>query len=188
MGKLHLIAGATTLGLALSLAGCASEGGLLGGATGATEPTASIATARPRVDTACAPLAQKIDELRREGSVDRVEQAAAGKGATVQVKRESLVKVAELNKAHAEFQSKCSTFRPAPGQAKAVTLTPGAAETAAVTKTAAAATGAARAPGEKAKTAAADTAKTAQKAATAPAKTPAKAPPPVEDAGETKKE
>jgi hypothetical protein len=108
-----------TIGLALALGACASDG-LLGG----SNETAALPQ-KPKVDPACAPLAAKIDDLRREGVADRVEQAAAGKGTTVSVKRESLGKIAELNKANADFQQKCSAYTPAPGAAKAATLTPG---------------------------------------------------------------
>ena len=146
----HLSIAALTVASALALGACANDGSLVG--TGAT----AALPEKPKVDAACAPLAAKIDDLRRDGVADRVEQAATGKGATVAVKRESLAKVAELNKANAEFQQKCSAYTPAPGAAKAATVTPGAAAPAkaAVTKTAAAAKSAANAAAaEKAKAA-----------------------------------
>lgn len=119
-----------SLGLALSIAGCANDS--LFGNSGET----AALPAKPAIDPACAPLAAKIDDLRREGVADRVEQAATGKGATVSVKRESLAKVAELNKANAEFQQKCSAYSPAPGAAKPATVSYGVVS-AAPTRTAA---------------------------------------------------
>lgn len=121
-----------TLGAALALSACANDGMLTGSGATAALPE------KPRVDASCAPLAARIDELRREGVAERVEQAAAGKGTTVSVKRDSLAKVAELNKANADYQQRCSTYTPAPGAAKAATVTPTAAP--APTKTAAVAT------------------------------------------------
>lgn len=103
------------LSATLLLGACSSDG-LLGGST-----TTSALPEKPKVDPACVTLASQIDALRKEGVADRVEQAAKGKGATVSVKRESLAKVAELNKANAEFQQKCGTVAPA-----AATLTPAA--------------------------------------------------------------
>lgn len=97
-----------TLGL-----GACSTDGLLGGTTTSALPE------KPKVDPACVTLASQIDTLRKEGAADRVAEAAKGKGATVTVKRDSLAKVAELNKANAEFQMKCGTVAPA-----AATLTP----------------------------------------------------------------
>ena len=128
----HLSLTALSLAAALALGACANDGALLG--TGAT----AALPERPKVDPACAPLAAKIDDLRRDGVAERVEQAAAGKGTTVSVKRDSLAKVAELNKANAEFQQKCSAYSPAPGAAKPATVTQGT-QPAAATKTAAAA-------------------------------------------------
>lgn len=96
----------------LALGACSSDG-LLGG------PTTAALPEKPKVDPACVTLASQIDALRKEGAADRVAEAAKGKGATVSVKRESLAKVTELNKANAEFQAKCGTVAPA-----AATLTP----------------------------------------------------------------
>jgi hypothetical protein len=104
--------------------------------------TTPVAAAAPQPDAACVALTARIDALRRDGVVERVEKASAGKGKTVNVKRESLAKITELDKANAEFQAKCAlplttaSVRPAPAaaaptvQAAAVT----AAQTAAVDK------------------------------------------------------
>lgn len=71
--------------------------------------------AAPKTDPACYSLAQRIDMLRKDGLTDRLEKASVGKSSTVAVKRESLAQAAELDKANAEFQAKCSTLgvRPA---------------------------------------------------------------------------
>jgi hypothetical protein len=93
----------------LAVSGCADgTNGLL--STAAITPgTASTTTAA----------------LRKDGVVDRVEKAAAGTGKSVTVKRESLVKIAELDKANAEFQRKCSVPLPA---SAAVPVAPAAAK------------------------------------------------------------
>lgn len=108
--------------VATGLAGCASDGsGLLS--------TASLgeqqAAAKP--DPACTALSAQIETVRKEGAVERLEKAAAGKTATVQVKRDSLAKQAELNKLNTEFQAKCSTVKPTTAQAAAPQQTASAA-------------------------------------------------------------
>ena len=70
-----------------------------------------------KADPACTALATQIETVRKEGAVERLEKAAAGKTATVQVKRESLAKQAELNKLNTEFQAKCSSVKPTTAQA-----------------------------------------------------------------------
>ncbi len=118
---------------ALSLAACA-ESSLLG--NGSTPATTAALPKKPAVDPACATLAAQIDELRRDGVVERAEAAAKGKSKTVSVKRESLGKLAQLEKVNAEFQVKCSTMPRAIGAQ--VTPTPTPTAQAAVAKTAAA--------------------------------------------------
>lgn len=96
-----------------ALAGCANDGTLNlsnGLTTSAVTPVADAAG--PKADPACVQLAAQIDGLRREGTIDRLQQAAAGKSSSVQVKRAALAKQAELNKANAEFQTKCATIAP----------------------------------------------------------------------------
>jgi hypothetical protein len=91
------------LALAAAAAGCAADS--------ATLSTASVAPDKivqaQKIDPACLALSSQIDTLRNEGAVERLEKAAAGKTSSVQVKRSSLAKQAELNKAYAEFQAKC---------------------------------------------------------------------------------
>jgi hypothetical protein len=104
------------------------------------EQTAAAAPPRTsRVDPACVTLAGQIDGLRKEGTIERLEKVAAGKGDNVQVKRTSLAKQAELNKANAEFQAKCGPRIPQQAAAPAVPAPIVAAAAAApVVKTAAA--------------------------------------------------
>jgi len=105
---------------ALLLAGCSSDGGLFGSdslTTQSISTTPSLAAAS-KVDPACYTIAQRIETLRREGVTERLEKASAGKSSTVAVKRTSLAQAAELDRANAEFQAKCSTFGPRPAQAQ----------------------------------------------------------------------
>jgi hypothetical protein len=101
------------------LSGCASDGP--GPAT-----TGSIAEPA-KVDPACVSLAAQIDQMNKEGTPDRLAQAATGKTATVPVKRDALAKQAQLNKANAEYRSRCSTITPKPQQQAAVAAPPAAA-------------------------------------------------------------
>ncbi len=94
-------------------AGCSSDGT---GLTGANLTTASVdaaaqakTAAAPRINPECVALTARIDTLRKEGFVEGVEKASTGKSSTVTVKRASLAKMTELEKANAEFQAKCST-------------------------------------------------------------------------------
>jgi hypothetical protein len=96
-----------SIGVALTLAACANNDSLFNLGE-PPSPTAAL-PAKPAVDPVCVNLAQRIDALRKDGVVERVESAAKGKGATVSVKRASLSQIAELEKANADFQAKCST-------------------------------------------------------------------------------
>lgn len=105
LAMLRAITMTLMVGATLTLAGCANDT-LIG--SGATSATAALPP-KPTVDPACTALAGRIDALRKEGVVDRVEAAAKGKSSTVNVKRASLGQIAELEKANADFQAKCST-------------------------------------------------------------------------------
>jgi len=111
------------------VAGCASDGGIM--TTSAISEKPAAVAAAPKVDPICVSMAAQLDQLRQEGSVGRLEQAATGKTATVQVKRASLSKQAEFNKVSAEYQAKCSPIAPkvvtAPAAAP-VTAAPAAAK------------------------------------------------------------
>lgn len=161
---------------------CANDGSMIGSSL-TTSSVDATKTAAAKVDPACNLLSARIDALRKEGVVERAEKVSTGTTSTVSVKRASLAKLAELDKANAEFQAKCSTYVSAPG-ATTATLTSGAAPAASATKTAAGTQKAAAGVG-----AAATKSATAPKKAAAKDEAPAqKTPPPVEDAGETKKE
>lgn len=108
------------------LAGCSSGGGLFGSdplTTQSISTNPSAMAAAPKIDPACYTIAQRIETLRREGVTERLEKASTGKSSTVAVKRTSLAQAAELDRANAEFQAKCSTFGPRPAQAAAQATT-----------------------------------------------------------------
>lgn len=113
-------------------AGCANDGALSTAAISSNK----VATTAPKVDPVCVSLTAQIDSLRQEGSVDRLEKAASGKGAKVSVKRESLAKQAELNKANADFQAKCAPVIPRGQTAQLPAGTAGAAQVAPIANTA----------------------------------------------------
>ena len=112
----------TVAALAAALGGCSSDGGTFGSSL----TTSSVEAAKPaavRLDPACVALTAKIDTLRKDGVTERVEKASTGKTTTVSVKRESLAKMTELDRANADYQTKCS----APGLARPMTVAPAAA-------------------------------------------------------------
>jgi hypothetical protein len=99
------------------LCACSSDGSLIGSSLTTSSVSAPQTTAQasaPQVDPACASLAARIDALRREGVTERIEKASVGKTPNVSVKRTSLAQAAELDKANAEFQARCSTLGPRP--------------------------------------------------------------------------
>jgi hypothetical protein len=104
----------TSMKLALAALGALSVAGCADGSTGLMS-TASVAstTAPGKADPTCATLNARINTLRQEGVAERVEKASEGKAKSVSIKRESLVKMTELDKANAEFQAKCALPLPA---------------------------------------------------------------------------
>jgi hypothetical protein len=66
-----------------------------------------------KADPVCVALATQISTIKGEGSIERLEKAASGKGAKVEVKRTTLQKQAELNKANADFMTRCGPALPA---------------------------------------------------------------------------
>jgi hypothetical protein len=116
---------AALLSAAALVAGCASDGSLT--TSSLTDDSAAKVAAGPKVDPACVQLAAQIDSLRQEGSVGRLEKAADGKSASVQVRRTTLAKQAELNKANAEFQARCGTVKPSTAAAAPAPAAPAAA-------------------------------------------------------------
>lgn len=92
----------------LALTACSSTSDLFGsGGSSSDVTTQSLAQSQPKIDPACGNLALDIDTLRREGIADKVEKAAAKK---YKMTPADLSKANQLNKANAEFQSKCSTL------------------------------------------------------------------------------
>lgn len=154
IGVIHAIWGTMTMtmrstgrttgrktGFVLAAIGATVVAGCADGTTGLLS-TSSIgspatATAAAKVDPACVALTARIDALRKEGFVERVEKASVGKSASVTVKRESLAKMTELDKANAEFQAKCAAPAGQGATTAAAAATPGPA--AAATPVAAAA-------------------------------------------------
>ncbi len=105
---------------ALALAGCANMEGF-GGSGSLT--TASVAP-QPKIDPACIVLASQIDTLRGEGIGDKIAKAATNK---YKMKSADLVKADQLTKANAEFQAKCSTLPPRPGESASTSPPPASA-------------------------------------------------------------
>lgn len=117
-----------TLG-ALTVAGCAD------GSTGllSTASVTASSTAAPKTE-ACVALNARINTLRQEGVAAQVEKASTGSGKSVSIKRESLAKMTELDKANADFQAKCSIPLPASATATAPAATVAPVATAAPAK------------------------------------------------------
>ncbi|MEQ1650254.1 MAG: hypothetical protein ABL898_16870 [Hyphomicrobiaceae bacterium] len=96
---------------ALALTACAQDGtGLI--STGTLGSQAAVTETKAPVDPQCLTLATEIDTLKNEGSTARLEKVADGKSGTVSVKRASLAKQAQLNKANADFITKCGPNLP----------------------------------------------------------------------------
>ena len=93
---------------ALSLGACAANTPDL------TTQAIPTKVAQPKADPACTALAAQIAQVEREGTVGRVEQAGTGKTRLVNIKRASLLKVAELNRLNSEYRTKCSAALNAP--------------------------------------------------------------------------
>ena len=94
--------------------GCANDGGA-GGlfSTGSlSDPAPAITAAKANPDPMCVTLASQIEQLRKEGTVERLEKAADGKTASVTVQRAALGKQTQLNKANADFIAKCGPNLP----------------------------------------------------------------------------
>ena len=112
-----LIGPAAGLLVLTALTGCAENGGILTTQSTA-EPPQKVA-----FDPKCVTLMSEIEALRAEGTVAKVENAADGKTSTVVIKRAALAKVAELNRAQAQYQGLCSR-EGLPGGTTAATSVP----------------------------------------------------------------
>lgn len=121
---IHAASLAVTASLALMLGGCANDGSSTLGSnlfSSSSTTTASIPE-KPRTDPACFSLTSQIDTLKKEGIAEKVEKAAAKK---YKMTAADLAKAAQLNRANAEFQTKCSTLTttatPSPAATEAAT-------------------------------------------------------------------
>jgi hypothetical protein len=90
--------------------GCANSG--LDLSTGSLSQQATAA----KPDPVCASLASQISALKSDGTIDKLEQASEGKTSKVSIKRTALQKQAELNKAYAQFQTRCGPAAAATNQ------------------------------------------------------------------------
>lgn len=91
------------------LAGCADTPSLFGNSANLT--TSSVTpTAASKADPACTTLTSQIDGLRKEGIADKIEKASLKK---YKMSTAELVKADQLNKANADFQTKCTSYKPA---------------------------------------------------------------------------
>ncbi len=166
----HTAIAGSVLTLAVALTGCASDGSVAL-STGSIIEDADKAKKAQRIDPACVSLMARIDELRKEGTPDRIAKVSTGKSKTASVKREALARMTELDKANNEFQQKCSTLaspknKPAKPAAKsAAVATPPTSTTQAAVKEAAQAP-AKTAPATKAAAVPAATTKSASKTTT----------------------
>lgn len=91
---------------ALAVSGCAGDGANMF-QTGSVTATAPAPISTPRVSAECQTLAGQIEALRKDGTLEKLEKASAGKSQTVPFKRDALVKQASYNKLTTDFQAKC---------------------------------------------------------------------------------
>lgn len=138
------------LSATMALGGCAADGSSLLTTGSLASNETKVAAKSERISPECMTLMAKIQELRQEGTPDRVEKISTGKSRTVNIKRSALAKLTELDNANAEFQMKCSKMAPAAAATTAAATPKPAAST---TAPAAAASAAAPAPKQTAATA-----------------------------------
>lgn len=118
-----------------ALTACSNTGGFPGTSLTTSSINQQQAAKKPTVDPVCVTLVSKIDSLRKDGITDRVAKAGAGKSKTVPVYRTSLARMAELDRANAEYQRRCGTLKPATATAAVQSPTPPVAKTTAPKKT-----------------------------------------------------
>jgi hypothetical protein len=109
--KAHSATAAVAMVLATLAAGCAENGTLSTGLNTSSINQETASAQMPKTDPNCVTLAAQIDTLNQEGIPDKISKAAAKK---YKMKAADLTKVDALNKAHAEFQTKCSSYPPSP--------------------------------------------------------------------------
>jgi|SRR5688572_4862956 hypothetical protein len=120
--RIHATSLAVTASLALMLGGCANDGSSTFGSNlfGASSTTTASIPEKPRTDPACFSLTSQIDTLKKEGVAEKIEKAAAKK---YKMTAADLNKAAQLNRANAEFQTKCSTLTTTAAASPAATET-----------------------------------------------------------------
>jgi hypothetical protein len=108
--------GAIRIGIAVLATGlmCGCSNADLGLTTQSLSPEKTAA----KTDPACVALTNEINTIKGDGTIERLEKAADGKTVKVSVKRSALQKQAELNKAYAEFQTRCAPASTTTAQAK----------------------------------------------------------------------
>jgi hypothetical protein len=110
--KAHSATFAAASLVAVLVAGCAQDGTLATTGLNTSSINQGATTAQmPNSDPACVSLASQIDTLNQEGIADKVSKAATKK---YKMKPADLAKADALNKAHAELQTKCSSYPPSP--------------------------------------------------------------------------
>jgi hypothetical protein len=110
--KAHSATSAAAMVIVTLAAGCAPDGTLMTNGLNTASISQEATTAQaPKADPICVTLASQIDTLNQEGIGDKVSKAANKK---YKMKSADLAKVDALNKAHAEFQTKCSSYPPSP--------------------------------------------------------------------------
>src|SRR5262245_23383556 len=92
------------------LAGCGRDGRAGHVVTAGSLTGGQTASADKANDPACLSLATRIEALRKDGIPDKIEKAAAKRYKMTQA---DLAKADQLNKANAEFQTRCSSVKPA---------------------------------------------------------------------------
>jgi hypothetical protein len=91
------------------LAGCADTPSLFGNSANLTTASVAPTVAAAKTDPVCASLAAQIDGLRKEGIAEKIEKAAQKK---YKMTTAELGKADQLNKTNADFQGKCSNYKP----------------------------------------------------------------------------
>jgi mRNA-degrading endonuclease toxin of MazEF toxin-antitoxin module len=98
----------TCFAAAALVSGCADTSSLFGNSANLTTSSVTPASA-PKLDPACSALTTQIDSLRKEGIAEKIEKASLKK---YKMTTAELVKADQLNKSNADFQTKCTSYKP----------------------------------------------------------------------------
>lgn len=90
------------------VSGCADTSSLFGNSANLTTSSVTPVSA-PKADPACTALTAQIDSLRKEGIAEKIEKASLKK---YKMTTAELVKADQLNKSNADFQTKCTSYKP----------------------------------------------------------------------------